>query len=142
MKNIFLDSGIILDFLTNDSSQTDAITTILTLAEEKRIKVFVSPFLFSDLYNRFFNKENRKKFTEKLRKLHVIVRSSRINNKTIRQALNSDINDFRISLEYYSARGIKKTDAIITHDTSAYGQSKIALFTPALFLTTLWNNPE
>lgn len=142
MKNIFLDSGLISEFLTDDSSQTEAITTILTLAEEKRIKVYVSPFLYSDLHKKFNSIYGNDKLAGTLRKLNMIVRTARVNNKIIKQALHSDVNDFRTGLEYFTARGNKKINAIITNDPAAYYQAKIALFTPEIFLTTLWNTNE
>ena len=140
MKCIFLDSDVILDFLRESSPQSDFTTTILTLAEQKQIKVFVSPLLYGDLYNLFVQKEGHKKMIEKLRNLNSLARSLRINNKIIKQALNSDLNHFGVSLQYFTARGYKKIEAIVTNRTEAYGHTKIAVFTPETYLVTIWNS--
>lgn len=139
MKKVFLDSGVIIEFLTDITPQTDFITAILTLAEEKQIKVFISPFNYIELYNRYKFKEGHKKILDKLRKLDLITRSLRVNNKIIRQALNSDFKSFDTSLDYSIARGNKKIDAIITNNVDNYAHSKIAVFTPETYLTTLQN---
>jgi predicted nucleic acid-binding protein len=139
MKNIFLDSGVITEFLTDNTRQTESATAILTLAELKQIKVFVTPFLYSNLYCRFVKSEGHKKMVEKLRKLRTITRTMKMNNKIINQALNSDIENLDMALQYFTARGLKKIDAIITNEVQAYGHSKIALFTPESFLSAYWD---
>jgi predicted nucleic acid-binding protein len=139
MKKVFLDSDVIIEFLTDLTARSEFITAILTLAEEKHIKVFISPFIYSELYSRYKYKDGHKKIIEKLRKLDMISRSLRVNNKIIRQALNADFNDFDTSLNYYIVRGNKKIDAIVTNHVENYANSKITIFTPETYLTTLRN---
>ena len=139
MKKIFLDSGVIIEFLTDPAPQTDFITAILTLAEEKRIKVSISPFTYIELYNRYKFKEGHKRIIDKLRKLDLITKSLRVNSKIIKLALNADFKSFETSLDYYIVRGNKKIDAIITNNVDNYTHSKIAIFTPETYLTTLQN---
>ncbi len=137
MKNIFLDSDVITEFLSDENTQTEFTTAILTLAEQKQIKVFVSPLLYSNLYNRFLNQEGHKKLIGKFRKISMITRSLRINSKILKQAINSDNENFDTVLNYYIAKNNKKIEAIVTNNIDAYGHSKIALFTPETYLITL-----
>ena len=139
MNKVFIDSGVIIEFLTDLTPQTDFVTAILTLAEEKRIKVYVSPFIYIELYNRYKFTEGHKRILEKLRKLELITKSLRVNNKIIKQALNADFVSFDTSLNYYIVRGNKKIDAIVTDNVDNYSHSKVAIFTPETYLTTLRN---
>lgn len=139
MKRVFLDFSVIIEFLTDLTPQTDFVTAILTLAEEKRIKVYISPFTYIELYNRYRFKEGHKKIMDKLRKIELVTRSLRVNNKIIKQALNADFSSFDTSLNYFIVRGNKKIDAIVTGNTDQYAHSKIAVFTPETYLITLRN---
>ena len=139
MKNIFLDLGVITEFLSDNSRQTEATASILTLAELKQIKVYMSPFHYCVLYSKFLKPSGHKKILEKLRKLKMITRVMKATNKVVEQSLNSALNNFGIALQYHTARGSKKIDAIVTNQLQEYGNSGIALFTPETFLTAYWN---
>jgi predicted nucleic acid-binding protein len=140
MKSVFLDSGVIVDFMNDRTRQTEATASILTLAELKQLKVFVSPLLFSELYSEFAGEAGHKKVIDKLRKLKSITRPLKMNSKIISQALNAELENFEISLHYSIARSNKKIEAIVTNDIRDYGDSKIALFTPETFLMAYWNS--
>ncbi len=142
MKSIFLDTDVLIEFLSDETPQAEFTTAILTLAEQKQLKVFVSPLLYADLYNRFLPMEGHKKLIGKLRKLNLITRALRVNNKIIKQAINSDFENFDTGLKYYTAKTNKKIEAIITNNVAAYGHSKIALFTPETYLITLQTIPN
>ena len=139
MKNIFLDLGVITDFLNDNSRQTEATASILTLAELKQIKVYVTPFHYCVLYSKFQKTSGHKKILEKLRKLKMITRVMKATNKVIAQALNSALDDFGLALQYHTARGSKKIDAIVTNQVREYGNTGISIFTPETFLTAYWN---
>ncbi|HLF36168.1 MAG TPA: PIN domain-containing protein [Cyclobacteriaceae bacterium] len=139
MKNIFLDLSVISEFLSDNTLMTEAAASILTLAELKQLKVYVTPFHYCTLYSKFQRLSGHRKILEKLRKLKMITRVIKVNNKIIAHALNSDLDDFGNALQYVTATGNKKIDAIVTNDIRSYGQTRIALFTPESFLAAFWN---
>ena len=76
---------------------------------------------------------------DKLRKLNMITRTMKVSGKIINHALNSDLDDFGASLQYFTATGRGKIDAIVTNEIKGYGKSRIALFTPESFLSAYWD---
>jgi predicted nucleic acid-binding protein len=139
MKNVFLDTGVIVEFLSDKSRLTESTSAILTLAELKQLKVYVTPFLYNTLYCQFSKTDGHKKMIDKLRKLNAIARTLKVNKKIIAEALNSDLEHFDAALQYYTARTNKNIDLIVTNDAAVYGKSKIALFSPDAFLSGFWD---
>ena len=139
MKNIFLDLGVISDFLSDNSRQTEATASILTLAELKQIKVYVTPFHYGGLYSKYARTSGHRKIMEKLRKLNMITRTMKVSGKIIDHALNSGLDNFGTALQYHTATGSKKIDAIVTNHIQEYGNPGPALFTPETFLSAYWD---
>ena len=102
MDKIFVDSDIILDVIQEREFYKEAVE-LFTLIEENKVKGFVSPLIFANLYyilRKYEDNEFARKVLIRLKALFNIVT---INEKTIELALSSEFKDFEDAIQYYSA---------------------------------------
>jgi predicted nucleic acid-binding protein len=134
MTDLFIDTDVIIDFLTDRKpfSREDAI--ILTLIEQKKLKGYVSSLTFSNLYYVLRKFESHNKIISKLDSLSKMVSILKVEEQTIKNALLSGFKDFEDSIQYFCATDNKRVDVIITRNTKDYKNSSIPVMTPGDFL--------
>lgn len=137
MKNIFLDTDVLLDFLLKREPFAIFAAKLINLGEQKKVRLHVSSLSFSNLYyllKKFYSHEQA---VEALSVLALLVKIREVNEKTIHQGLYSDFNDFEDSLQYFTAIQSKNIEAIITRNVKDYKHSKLPVFTPEQYLAIL-----
>jgi predicted nucleic acid-binding protein len=139
MNNLFIDSDIIMDFLIDRKPFSREAAIIFTLIDQKKLKGYTSSLTFSNLYYVLRKAEPHKKVISKLDNLSKILAVLKVNDQNIRDAIESDFNDFEDSIQYYCALDCKKIEVIITRNTRDYKNSTLPVMTPGDFLKTAVN---
>lgn len=103
MQRVFLDTNILIDFLGERESFYRPAAQILTLADQKKIRVYTSPSSISNTYYLLSRYENAKVALEKIRKLKLICSISIMDDEVIDKAIHSDFKDFEDAMQYFSA---------------------------------------
>jgi predicted nucleic acid-binding protein len=122
---LFLDANIIVSILNKEYPLFTYASRILSLADNKRYKIFTSPVCLAIAF--YFAE---KKHSTQLAKQKIALLVSKINitdvgKETILLALqNKKVNGFEDGIEYYSAEK-SKCEVIITEDVNDYYFSKI-----------------
>lgn len=137
MKRVLLDTDIILDVFFDRKPFADAAARILSLCESKAINGFVTSVILSNLYYLLRRNSTHKKVVDKLKLLVTITDVLLTTKGEIIQALNSEFRDFEDATQNYSAIASNSIDAIITRNINDYKNSKLAVFTPEIYLKTL-----
>ena len=135
-KTIFIDSDVILDVLENREEFYLYSAQVLTLGDEKKIKLVTTSLVFANVYYLLRKHLGIEKAKENLRKLRVIVDVVSVNSKEIDLALNSDFSDFEDALQYFTALE-NKVKLVITRNIRDYKNPKIPVITPQQYIEVL-----
>ena len=139
MENVFIDTDVIVDFLTDRKPFSLESAKIFSLIDQKKIKGCVSSLSFSNLYYVLRKFGTPGKVISSLKELSDMVDILKVDGVTVKSALTSDFKDFEDSIQYFAALEYKKTDCIITRNIKDYKASSLPVMTPETFLVTFEN---
>ncbi len=134
MTDLFIDTDVIIDFLIDRKPYSREAAVIFTLIEEKKLRGCVSSLSFSNLYYVLRKVESHNKVLAKLGSISEIISILKVDQQTIKNALDTGFPDFEDSIQYCCARDHKRIDVLITRNTKDYKNSGIPVMTPADFL--------
>lgn len=137
MTDLFIDTDVIIDFLTDRKPHSREAAIIFTLIERKKLKGYVSSLTFSNLYYVLRKLESHNKVISKLESVADILNILKVEQQIIKRALASGFPDFEDSIQYFCALEHKKIDVIITRNTKDYKSSEIPVMTPGDYLKTV-----
>ena len=139
MENVFIDTDVIVDFLTDRKPFSLESAKIFSLIDQKKIKGCVSSLSFSNLYYVLRKFGTHKKVISSLQDLSELVDILKVDSDIVKSALSSDFKDFEDSIQYFAAQQHKKADCIITRNIKDYKDSSLPVMTPETFLATFEN---
>jgi len=139
MENVFIDTDVIVDFLTDRKPFSLESAKIFSLIDQKKIKGCVSSLSFSNLYYVLRKFGTHKKVISSLQELSDMVDILKVDGDIVKSALTSDFKDFEDSIQYFAAQEHKKADCLITRNIKDYKDSSLPVMTPDTFLVTFEN---
>ena len=139
MENVFIDTDVIVDFLTDRKPFSLESAKIFSLIDQKKIKGCVSSLSFSNLYYVLRKFGTHKKVISSLQDLSELVDILKVDSDIVKSALTSDFKDFEDSIQYFAAQEHKNVDCIITRNIKDYKDSSLPVMTPEMFLVTFEN---
>lgn len=137
MKNILIDTDVILDFYFDRKPFSNNASAIFSLIETKKIKGSVTPVIVSNVYYLLRKVGSHNKVIDKLGQLLELVDIISIDKKTILKALQSDFKDFEDGLQNYAAESESKIQAIVTRNFKDFKNSKLSVMSPEAYLKYL-----
>jgi predicted nucleic acid-binding protein len=135
-QSIFIDTEVVLDFLLNREPFSKYASIILSLSEEKKIKVYISPLTISNCYYILRKIASHAKVIKNLQKLLLITYITSMSRQDVAFALNSNYKDLEDALQYYSAISHAKIDVILTRNSKDYKNGELPVMTPETYLRT------
>lgn len=138
MQKIFLDTNIVLDFLGEREGFYNTAAKIMTLGDQKKIKIFTSLTSISNTYYLLSKYENTKIALEKIRKFKMLCSISIMDDEVIEKAINSDFKDFEDAMQYFSALA-SNCNLIVTRNEKDFKNALIPLMNGESYLQTLRN---
>jgi|SRR5690606_19313881 len=136
MQKLFLDTNVVIDFLGERMPFYTSVAKVLTLADQKKISVVISPMSISTTYYLLSKYENSKSALDKIRKFKLLCGMSLMNDDVIEKALHSNFKDFEDAMQYYSAIETK-CDIIITRNERDFKEALIPVMNAENYLKTL-----
>lgn len=137
MSRIFLDTNVILDFLGERVPFYDAIAKVVTLADQKRIKIIVSPLSFTAIDYVLSKYESSDSVLKKLRMFKILCEVCAVDEDTIEKGLNSDFKDFEDAVQYYTAVQAN-CSIIITLNGKDYKNSALPVMIAEEYLSSIY----
>ncbi|MBW6490443.1 MAG: PIN domain-containing protein [Lentimicrobium sp.] len=134
MDKVFIDTDVIIDFLTDRKPYSMEAAKIFSLIDEKKITAYASSLSFSNLYYVLRKFGTHKKVIASLRELADLLEILKVDDDTIKSTLGSDFKDFEDAVQYFTALSCKKTDCIITRNIKDYKDISLPVMTPETFL--------
>jgi predicted nucleic acid-binding protein len=130
MRQIFIDTNVIIDFLADRNPFSEHAAILFQLAKEKKIKIFISAISFNNTYYILRKVTSHKKTLNLISDIEDIVGIQETNRKIIRKAIKSNFNDFEDAIQYYSAIEFGAIDIITTRDLKDFKRSELPVLSP------------
>jgi predicted nucleic acid-binding protein len=136
MKNLFLDTNIILDLLANRMPFYTEAAKLFSLADKKKLKLSISSLCLADAHYILSRQNPEMEVRNVLRKFKVLVNVLPLDDKITDLALNSEFRDFEDAIQYYTAIE-NDQDLIITRNQQDFKESKLPVMTAGEFIKTI-----
>jgi len=136
MRNIFLDTNIVLDLLAHRLPFYTEAAKLFSLADKKKIKLSISALCLADS-NYILSKQHPEMEVRKiLRRFKVLVNVLPLDDKISELALNSDFRDFEDAIQYFTAIE-NDQDLIITRNQPDFKESRIPIMSAGEFIKSI-----
>ena len=137
MKQVFMDTNIVIDFLANRQPFAMDAAKLFDLAVNGKVRIFIAAVSYSNIYyilRQFTSGSTTLKLLEELADMTEITDVTAV---VIRQSLKTDFKDYEDAIQYHSALSIPDLDFIVTRNTKDFKKSKLAVLTPTEALASL-----
>jgi predicted nucleic acid-binding protein len=137
MKNLFIDTNIIIDLLAKREPFYDEAALLFTLADKQKIILNVSALTFANTNYILLQSKKPEESKLILRKLKLIVKVLSLDEKIVGLSLNdNNFKDYEDALQYFTALE-NEVDAIITRNLKDFQKAKLPVMTAAQFLKAI-----
>ncbi|MCL2008736.1 MAG: PIN domain-containing protein [Treponema sp.] len=133
IKSLFLDSDIIIDLLAKREPFYEFAAKIFTLAYEKKLKLYTSPVVLSNLFYVLRKIKGYNKTERLIKNLRLVISILPIDEKIVDLTLNSNFSDFEDGLQYHTAKE-HSIFSLITRNKKDYKVKDIIVQTAEEFL--------
>ncbi len=137
MRNVLIDTDVILDFFFDRVPHSDYAARVLSLCDREKIEGYVTPVICSNVYYLLRQTDRHEKVIEKLSQLMRILDVLQMNKDTVMHALNSGFKDFEDAMQSSAALSSGFIDVILTRNVRDYSGSEIGVLSPENFIRIL-----
>jgi predicted nucleic acid-binding protein len=133
MKNIFVDTNILLDVLTNRQAHLQEASTIWTLCETGAIRGHVSVISYNNIFYVAKKLHGRKAAYGMLALLRGVFHPVTLDEQGIQQAKDAGFADFEDAIQFHAAIRCA-AEALITRNPGDFPNSGPPILSPREFL--------
>ncbi|HVV55544.1 MAG TPA: PIN domain-containing protein [Mucilaginibacter sp.] len=140
MKNIFIDTNILIDFLADRRPFSLDAAKLFDFAINEKITVHVSAISYNNIYyilRKSLSDNSAIRLLEELQEMTVI---ADVTGKIIRRSLKAGFKDYEDAIQYFCALSIPGIDCIVTRNSKDFKKSALAIMTPAEAIIALAGN--
>jgi len=130
MKNVLLDSDVILDFFLDREPHSNYTSYVLSQIELKKLNGYLTAVIISNVYYLLCKMSTHDRVMKKLNQLMTLTDVLLIDKQIILKAMNSKFKDFEDAMQNYACESHGKIDLILTRNTKDYRKSEISIMTP------------
>lgn len=131
MKNIFLDTNVLIDFLADRKPFSIHAAQLFDSSERKKVRLFISAVSYNNIYYILKQRLSHQQTIRVLNSLHEWTHTIDVTGKIIDSALKSDFSDFEDAIQHSCAKSIPQIGMIVTRDTKDFRKSDVAVANPA-----------
>lgn len=143
MKRVFLDTNVLVDYLAHRPDFFDNATIIVSLAINKKIKLYAASMSFataSYLMAKHYHNDTaaiKLAISSFIAYCNVTV----VDKSTIENSVASAFDDFEDGMQYACALSCK-ADCIVTRNVADFSEAAISVLSPDDFLNALISKPN
>lgn len=137
MKNLFLDTNVLMDILANRIPFYESSSKVYKLGINKKCNLFTSSNTINTVHYLLKKFIGEQEIRNALDEITDIVSIIPVNLDMIKKSLNSNHKDFEDAIQIYSAQSISEMNCIVTRDLKDYKNAEIQVYTPDQFLNQL-----
>jgi predicted nucleic acid-binding protein len=129
MKNIFLDTNVLIDFLADRRPFSLAAAKIFNLSFSGKIKIYISAISYNNIYYILRQSLSNNETIKLLNELCEMTEIADVTKSIIQKSLKPEFKDFEDAIQYNCALSMNKIDFIITRDTKDFRKSALSVMT-------------
>lgn len=130
MRNLFLDTNILVDLLADRKPFSKFAMELFSAAENKQVILYTSSHSIATSYYLLKKFLEDKLLREALSGLIEYVKVIPIDSSMINKGLKSKQRDFEDALQLYAACSIQRMDCIVTRNIKDFKGSEITALSP------------
>lgn len=130
MKNIFVDTNIIIDLIADREPFSKYAIALFSEAENKKVKLYTSSHAIATTHYLLKKYTEEKKLRQILLELSTYLQIIPIDADIIRKGLKSKHKDFEDALQILCAGSIQKMDCIVTRNIKDFKDADIPVISP------------
>lgn len=130
MKNIFLDTNILIDFFANRKPFSIESAKLFNYSFKKKINIYISAVSFNNIYYILRQSCSHAETTNMLAELNEWTDVIDVTKDIIKKSIKSEFKDFEDAIQYNCAKSLSKIDFIVTRDTKDFKLSTLPILTP------------
>ncbi len=134
MKNLLIDTDVILDFFFDREPYSEPAARIFSLCDSDYVHGYVTPVICSNTYYLLRQTARHEKVIEKINQLMSVMDVLLMDKEVVLQALRSGFKDFEDALQSFAALKSNVVDVILTRNVKDYSKSEIGVLTPEDYL--------
>ncbi len=135
---IFLDSDVLLDYLTAREPFLNEIKIIIDLGIKNEIELYTSSLIAANIHYFISKTENSKQARIKLDKLTSFIKILTVGENEILEAIKSKFKDFEDSVQNACATN-SNIKIFVTRNIKDFKHSQLPIMTPIEFLIKIEN---
>ena len=140
MKQIFLDTNVIIDFLADRKPFSVAAAQIFDSGLSGKVKIYVSAVSYNNIYYILRQSLSNSETIKILNELFEMTEVVNVTKSIIKNSLTSELKDFEDAIQYNCALSLKKIDFIVTRDTKDFRKSALPVMNPEEAISILENS--
>ena len=133
--DVFIDTNVLIDVLAQREPFYADSARIWTLAEQGRIRSFISVISFNNIYCIVRRLRTRRAADRMMVLLRDTFTAISLDKQILNQAIDAGFKDFEDAIQYFSAVHVGVA-CIVSRDAEAFPRSDVPVLTPKEFLTT------
>ncbi|MBE9598416.1 PIN domain-containing protein [Pedobacter sp. MC2016-24] len=130
MKNVFVDTNILIDLLADRAPFSKFAVEIFDLAERKQVQLFTSSHSFATTHYLLKKYIEEKELREILYSLLDFMELISIDISIIKKSLISNHKDFEDAIQIYAAHSVSNIDFIVTRNLKDFKDAGITVLPP------------
>lgn len=130
MKDVLLDSDILLDFFLDREPHSNYTSYVLSQIELNKLNGYLTAVIISNVYYLLRKVSTHDRVMKKLNQLMTLTDVLLIDKQIILKAMNSKFKDFEDAMQNYACESYGSIDLILTRNTKDYKRSEISVMTP------------
>lgn len=137
MKNVFIDTNIVIDLLSRREPFFEEAANLFSLADNKKMALSASALTIANASYILLKQKKPNEAKAIISKLLLLVKILPLDDRIIQLALNDDaFSDFEDGLQYFTAME-NKQDVIITRNLKDFKNANLPTMTAQQFIETL-----
>lgn len=137
MKNIFMDTNVVIDFLADRQPFSLHAAKLFDLAINGKARIYISAVSYNNIYYILRQSLTNNATLKLLEELAEMTEITDVTDAIIRQSLKTDFKDYEDAIQYYCALSTPEIDFIVTRNTRDFKKSTLPVFTPAEAVVSL-----
>ncbi|MEJ2881939.1 type II toxin-antitoxin system VapC family toxin [Pedobacter sp. GR22-6] len=130
MRNVFVDTNILIDLLADRPPFSKFAIEIFDLAEQKKVQLYTSSHSFATTHYLLKKHIGEKELREVLYALLDFIAVISVDISIIKKSLLSNHKDFEDAIQIYAANSVPDIEFIVTRNLKDFKDAGIAVLPP------------
>jgi predicted nucleic acid-binding protein len=130
MKHVFLDTNILIDFLSDRKPFSESAAQIISMSENGALNIYISAISFNNIFYILKSSTTNSKLMSLLSELEDIANIIPLDAEILRKSIQSGMKDFEDAIQLFSAMSLKNISVFITRNEKDFRQKLIPVMAP------------